>query len=138
MNIHTGNHLPITAETEGALVYLMFASSAVKEFNHQELSELCQQSERKNQNLGITGQLIYDEGNFLSVLEGRTETVRQLFQAISHDSRHHGLILIHEGPLRKREFLTWSMDYQKNKNHAGRRLSISSAIGALIDRYNED
>lgn len=116
----------------------MFASSAVKEFNHQELSELCQQSERKNQKLGITGQLIYDDGNFLSVLEGQTHAVQQLFQIISHDSRHHGLILIHEGPLRKREFLTWSMDYQKRFYQAGSGLPISSAIGALIDRYNQD
>ena len=138
MNNPTGNHQPINAETEEALVYLMFASSAVKEFNHQELSELCQQSERKNKKLGITGQLIYDDGNFLSVLEGQTDAVQQLFQIISHDSRHHGLILIHEGPLRKREFLTWSMDYQKRLYQAGSGLPISSAIGALIDRYNQD
>lgn len=138
MNNPTGNHQHINAETEEALVYLMFASSAVKEFNHQELSELCQQSERKNQKLGITGQLIYDDGNFLSVLEGQMDAVQHLFQVISHDSRHHGLILIHEGTLRKREFLTWSMDYQKRLYQAGSGLPISSAIGALIDRYNQD
>ncbi|PPD35064.1 MAG: hypothetical protein CTY19_02890 [Methylomonas sp.] len=138
MNNDTDNPQPINDETEQSLIYLMFASSAVKKLDHQELSELSQQAERKNQKLGITGQLIYDDGNFLSVLEGQAESVQQLFQAISHDSRHHGLILIHEGALRKRVFSNWSMDYHKHKQKAGQRLSISSAIGALIDRYNHN
>ena len=125
-------------ESKDGLIYLIFASSAVREFNQQELAELQQQAALKNQKLGITGQLIYDEGNFLSVLEGQTDTVQQLYQVISQDQRHRGLILIHEDTISKRAFSNWSMDYQKPNHQAGRRLPISSAIGELIDRYGQN
>ena len=138
MNIDATNPQSITPESQEKLVYLIFASSAVKELDRQELSELCQQAETKNKKLGITGQLIYDGGNFLSVLEGESKAIQQVFSAISNDSRHHGLILIHEDVLTKRVFSSWSMDFQKHKNHTGYRMPIASAISSIIDRYHQD
>lgn len=123
-----------TTEHQETISYLIFTSSAVSELDDQQLAALCQQSARNNQRRGITGHLIYDDGNFLSVLEGHPQKVQILFQTISKDRRHHGLIVIDEGLIAQRKFSNWSMRFQKHQHEAGRR--IMSAMSSMIDLYS--
>ena len=134
MHNHETYLLQATTEPQAALSYLIFTSSAVSELNDQQLAALCQQSARNNQRRCITGHLIYDDGNFLSVLEGHPQKVQILFQTISKDSRHHGLIVIDEGLIAQRKFSNWSMRFQKHQHEAGRR--IMSAMSSMIDLYS--
>jgi hypothetical protein len=49
---------------------LVYVSSATKPFSPDELSELLAQARVDNAALGITGMLLYSNGNFMQVLEG--------------------------------------------------------------------
>lgn len=63
--------------------------------NHiTELDKLLNLSKNNNIKSGITGLLIYKNGNFLQILEGKKEDVYSLYNKISLDNRHHHIIKI--------------------------------------------
>ena len=106
---------------------LVYVSSAVEPFSQPELVELLEQSHANNEALGITGMLLYKDGNFMQVLEGEEAVVRRLYAAIGRDPRHHGLLTLLEGRLEQRQFPAWSMGF--------RDLNVADA--ASIPGYSE-
>jgi len=52
------------------LIQLIYVSAATNRFNPAELRELLRLARLKNQQLDVTGMLLYHEGSFLQVLEG--------------------------------------------------------------------
>jgi Sensors of blue-light using FAD len=93
------------------MFFMAYVSSAAKRFSHVELVELLTQSREKNAKLGITGMLLYKDGNFMQVLEGEEAVVRELLASIWKDERHHGIITIMEEVREEREFPEWSMGF---------------------------
>jgi hypothetical protein len=80
-----------------SLFQVVYVSTAAKPFTRAELMELLRQSVRRNTAAGITGLLLYKDGNFMQVLEGEEAAVVSLFSKISRDPRHHHVIpLLHE------------------------------------------
>lgn len=94
------------------LFYLVYVSSGVKLFSAPELVELLTKSRARNSEAGITGMLLYKDGNFMQVLEGEKEAVLSLHTKIHNDSRHRGLITLLQGELAEREFPDWSMAFR--------------------------
>ncbi|MFT4920362.1 MAG: hypothetical protein ACI8RU_002997 [Zhongshania aliphaticivorans] len=99
--------------SEGKMIfYLIYVSSAVQLLLDEELLLLLRQSQTKNLNLGITGMLLYKGGNFMQMLEGEEQTVRELYATIRKDPRHHNVLTIITGSLKARNFKDWSMGFQ--------------------------
>ncbi len=59
---------------------LTYVSSAVRPFAEDELADLLAVSRQNNARLGITGMLLYKDGNFMQVLEGEEAEVRTLYE----------------------------------------------------------
>lgn len=98
---------------------LVYVSSAIQPFSKADLVELLSKSRAKNQRLGITGMLLYKDGNFMQVLEGEDVVVRGLFDTIECDPRHHGTIVLleqtlpqHDNSGAERTFANWSMGFR--------------------------
>src|SRR6266496_3606353 len=96
---------------EKLMFFLVYVSSAVKPFSRSELVDLLAKSHENNTALGITGMLLYKNGNFMQVLEGEEHVVRALYARIGLDSRHRGLLTLMQGPLAERQFPDWSMGF---------------------------
>lgn len=94
------------------MLLLVYVSSAVKPFSTSELAELLAKAREKNTRLGITGMLLYQDGNFMQALEGEEDAVRQLYNTINRDVRHHGTIVLLEEQINKRQFSDWSMGFR--------------------------
>jgi hypothetical protein len=94
------------------MLSLVYVSSAISEFSEADLVALLEQSREKNTRLGLTGLLLYKDGNFMQVLEGPDNAVRQLFETILADSRHHGVIVLLERQIERREFADWAMAFR--------------------------
>jgi hypothetical protein len=92
--------------------FLVYVSSAVTPFSGSELVDLLKKSHEKNATLGITGMLLYKDGNFMQVLEGEEEVVRTLYTRIAGDPRHRGLHTLLQRPLAERQFPDWSMGFR--------------------------
>lgn len=102
---------------------IVYASSANHELEEAELQEILKQARLNNEKSGISGLLLYANGNFLQVLEGNKAAVLQLVQRIELDARHHGVIRLMEFTSKERSFPDWTMGY--------RQLSPNEMEGAL-------
>ena len=98
-------------EHSGGLTALVYVSESVVPFSKENLSELLTKSRENNSRLGITGMLLFKDGNFLQVLEGEREKVHDLYQRIRRDPRHSKLTGLFEGSLTERDFPDWSMGF---------------------------
>ena len=91
------------------MIYVVYISSAVKQFSPPELAELLAKSRVNNARSGLTGMLLYKDGNFMQVLEGEAAAVGALEAKIAADPRHRGMITLLRGELLTRDFSDWSM-----------------------------
>ena len=93
--------------------FLIYVSSATHLFTEAELRDLLEVSRRNNSALGVTGMLLYKDGNFMQFLEGEKEKVLTLSARIEKDPRHKGMITLLQQDNAEREFPEWSMGYKK-------------------------
>jgi len=100
------------------MISLVYASSATQLFSDEALKDLLRQSRDNNARLGLTGMLLYKDGNFMQLLEGRESDLMALYAKIERDPRHHGLLKILQRPIAEREFSSWSMGF-KNLDDPG-------------------
>jgi len=94
------------------MLQIVYGSSAARPFSKTKLIELLSQARAKNGRLGISGMLLYKDGNFLQVIEGDEVVVRQLFESISQDVRHQNILVIDENTITERQFGNWSMAFR--------------------------
>ncbi|MCB8948185.1 MAG: BLUF domain-containing protein [Ardenticatenaceae bacterium] len=94
------------------MLSLVYASSAVRLFNRQELFDLLEYSREMNVENDITGMLLYRGGNFIQVIEGEDEAVLQLYKNIKADPRHKDVTMLSQDPIAKRQFPDWRMGFR--------------------------
>jgi hypothetical protein len=73
---------------------------------------MLKEANENNTKSGITGMLLYKDGQFMQVLEGPEEAVRATFRRIDKDPRHHGVMVLLKGPVEERRFPGWSMAFR--------------------------
>ena len=97
---------------DDSLVSLVYCSSATRRFGEPELAELLTVSRAGNTARGITGLLLYRDGEFVQILEGARSHVEELMRTIDRDPRHTDVRVLLEEPLHERRFAEWTMGYQ--------------------------
>ncbi|MEP6263061.1 MAG: BLUF domain-containing protein [Gillisia sp.] len=75
---------------------ICYVSTANKSLEPTQVTEILDQTEARNNQIGIRGFLIYSEGNFFEVLEGEEQMIKELFLTIKDDHRHKNIIIIFE------------------------------------------
>ena len=88
---------------------LVYASSATKLFSPSQLTDLLASCHANNSRLGITGLLLYKNGNFMQALEGEEQAVLNLYAKIHQDERHTGVL---QTTIPARQFPNWSMGFR--------------------------
>lgn len=95
------------------MVYsLTYLSSSKNLFSRRELDNILAVSRRNNTASGVTGMLLYRDGNLMQVLEGEKSVVRALYDRIVGDPRHDGVITVWEAEEPERQFPDWSMAFR--------------------------
>ncbi len=98
------------------LLHLIYSSRETKNFTEDELIKLLESSRKKNLGLGITGMLLYNDGNFFQILEGDEETITQLYTVIMNDNRHDKITKIVSEFIPHRSFNGWEMGFANITN----------------------
>jgi acylphosphatase len=104
--------MSLTTERESNLVSIVYVSSGVQHFEKQEIVDILQVSRKNNARLGITGFLVYQDGNFMQVLEGTEQDLSELMHSIERDQRHRGVIVLLKTAITERQFPQWSMAFK--------------------------
>lgn len=94
-----------------SLAQIVYLSSATSLLNDAELQDLLAQARKRNQELGITGLLLYADGNVMQVLEGPRQRIESVMRDIENDHRHHGILELINESIEERQFPDWSMAY---------------------------
>ncbi|HEY0056163.1 MAG TPA: BLUF domain-containing protein [Pedobacter sp.] len=94
------------------LFTLVYLSSATDALTEEELGNILKISRTNNSQIGVSGVLIYCDGNILQVLEGLEESVYKVFNKIKADPRHTALIILQSRDISVRSFEDWSMGYK--------------------------
>jgi len=91
---------------------LVYVSTATVPFSKADLQDLLAKSRSNNAALGVTGLLLFADGNFMQILEGEEATVRDLYRSIARDPRHAGTIVLLTERAGERAFGDWSMAFR--------------------------
>src|ERR1700690_4104332 len=96
----------------GPLFQIVYTSTAIESFSRADLTELLKGSVQRNTRAGITGLLLYYDGTFMQTLEGEESVVIALFAKISRDPRHHHVIPLIHGWIKRRDFSESAMAFR--------------------------
>ena len=88
---------------------VVYGSSTPVVLNAEAVADILRVSRRNNAADGITGALLYDDGNVLQVLEGPAEAVARTYGRIQDDPRHRRVLTFLDRPAEERMFPDWSM-----------------------------
>jgi hypothetical protein len=91
---------------------IVYVSTAAQAFDDQALASLLDVSRRNNANDDVTGMLLYHEGSFFQVLEGKRQDVENVLARVEQDARHRMVTVLMEQEIEERAFGDWSMAYR--------------------------
>ena len=120
---------------------LIYSSQAATPMQTDDLEDLLESARESNAEVGINGALVYVDGFFLQVLEGKADDVQELMARIAKDLRHHTVTVLKHGPVSAAAFSDWSMAYvsataEQVARWAG--LSVTAAVPAVLADMQAD
>lgn len=92
-----------------SLYYLIYVSRAQVEVGTDTLKALRQVMQRRNRLEGLSGCLLYMNGEFMQMIEGQREAVEALMRRIRQDPLHRDIRVVVEGSAARRVFVDWGM-----------------------------
>lgn len=95
------------------LHYLIYLSSSSFLYTDEDIRDILDVSRKNNEELGITGLLLYHDGTILQILEGEEEVINSLYNVIALDPRHSNAYKIAGGALNHRQCNGWSMAFKQ-------------------------
>lgn len=90
---------------------IIYLSSATTKFTNEEIVTLLNASRKSNEANDITGLLLYSDGNFLQIIEGKQKKIKALYAKINMDQRHRNIIKVFEGKVSHRIYPKWHMGF---------------------------
>ena len=97
------------------LYCIVYFSVAAIHIDETDILELLDKSRSFNADHNITGLLLAHAQHFAQLIEGPELAIKQLFEAICRDSRHHRIELVFSDFVKQRAFSEWSMAYKDLK-----------------------
>jgi hypothetical protein len=94
-----------------ALYEVLYVSTLAPDQSVQVVAEIAARARRANQELDITGLLIFDGQRFCQQLEGPQKAVLKLIERIRNDHRHVNVEVLHHGPVPERRFQEFSLAF---------------------------
>ena len=113
---------------------LVYRSKARQGFGQLHIQDMLEHSRTANKANGITGCLLFYQGEFLQYLEGSQIKVLRLFDKIKEDDRHTNIEVLAHGDIESREFDSWEMAYE---NFMGTNHQLQYLI-LLVSSYIEN
>jgi hypothetical protein len=80
------------------------------------LQDICTGAATFNEQVGVTGALIYTDQHFGQVIEGSNEALERVMERILNDSRHEHIRVLRRSPIASRLFSLWAMAYVEGGN----------------------
>jgi hypothetical protein len=93
--------------------HIIYLSRVSQKPNPEELVALLVKARSSNEVAGITGAMVYGQGQFIQILEGEEAAVTALYERIVADPRHQAILKLADKPITERTFVKWSMAFRE-------------------------
>ena len=93
------------------LGYFLYRSSATSRLSGGDTQDILHSARHRNQALGLTGCLHFEDGMFFQWLEGPRDGLVQAVDLILADDRHQEITVLDQGALDQRRFQDWRMRF---------------------------
>ena len=94
------------------LLTICYVSTSEGRLNEDDIGGLLEQSRARNEMNGVTGLLLYCDGNFIQYIEGKPEGLEPIWASIQRDRRHKNVSAVFKNVASSRIFENWSMAYK--------------------------
>lgn len=105
-----------------AWIYVSHSRLAVAEANNQ-VTDIVQISRIRNNQLNVTGALIFTGRRFGQLIEGPPASIASLKSSIISDPRHDKVTTIFAGARARRQFAGWSLVYSGGSRYMAKLLN---------------
>jgi hypothetical protein len=108
------------------LVQVLYTSKMSKECSTEMINEILKVSRQNNSVNGLTGILLFRNGEFVQILEGEKLNVYYTLKKIRDDKRHTDMKILKDSPTQERLFSNWAMAFKNdeiNNKEMDRRFS---------------
>ncbi len=94
-------------------MYFIIYTSIAKGFpGEKDFRHLLNQCHKNNLEKGISGLLLYYNGQYLQLIEGEKDKIQTLYQVIRKDPRHENVVVLEEGEQAGKNFPDWAMGFK--------------------------
>jgi hypothetical protein len=104
-----------TATPDGQLARVIYRSHSLLPDSADErtpaMSEMLRIARRNNEQIGLTGVLLFDGTSFLQAIEGGIDHVQNVYESIACDLRHEDIEVIEFKPIARRDYQVLPMAY---------------------------
>lgn len=114
-------------------IQLLYRSNSSASVNVGDFEDILVTARNKNNNLGITGLLMYSNGVFVQCIEGEEHAVNKLFSEIYIDDRHYNVNIVGRVEISKRTFPDWKMGFVNLEDSKMKRLGFIDIFSVLKD-----
>ncbi len=108
-----------TSIIDDRLYRLIYVSTAKEDLRDADISNILNTSQSNNFERYITGFLAHNGSSFMQALEGPEAEVRETYESIVDDNRHHCIVQIAGERIDRRAFEEWSMNYHRTDDPKG-------------------
>jgi hypothetical protein len=87
-----------------------------------QVDEIVAVARLRNEQLCLTGALVYTRTHFAQVLEGEPAAINAVMASIRNDPRHRNIAIVADDPLETRYFPSWTMAYSGPSFYVDRQI----------------
>ncbi|MBF0210426.1 MAG: EAL domain-containing protein [Desulfamplus sp.] len=119
------NNVVHTTPTKPSVYTVIYISRASESISQEEINKILKASRKNNSERSITGFLIYNNGYFMQLIEGRREVIEAVLGKVIDDPRHRDVNIILRTFNERRLFTDWTMGFW-NMKEAGSQIDFST------------
>ena len=120
------------------LIYISTATGDTVADIEPALRNILEVSVRNNRAQGLTGMLLYSNGGFMQVLEGKEDALQAAYGRIAADPRHKDLYLLAHEPVAARAFSQWHLGCRRIDLQGLRGLPVPADFAPFVHQgFNE-
>lgn len=120
------------------LYELIYRSEAEANTSHDDVMCILNTARAFNKQNGFTGCLLYNNHQFVQVLEGEFNALNRLYAKIRRDGRHNKIVTLHMQEIVERAYPDWTMAFKSLEDEDMKRIGRALGIRELRELYGEE
>ncbi len=120
------------------LFELIYRSEADTNVSSDDVMHILNAARDFNRQNGFTGCLLYNNHQFVQVLEGEFNALNILYAKIRRDERHNKVVTLHMQEIEERAYPDWTMAFKSLEDEDMKSISEALGIRELRELHGEE